>query len=179
MKSLKTKVIVILLSVFILYGAINYGIIHFIIFPSFLALENDEARKDVERSVQAIKREVYHLDSLAHDWSAWDETYEFAESPSEEYIEANLPISSFTDNSLNLIYICDTEGKVIWGEIYDEADILEHIFERGFSTKQEGSSGIGLHWCANTISSMNGKIYAESEGKGKGACLHLVFPKNS
>ncbi|MCP4400765.1 MAG: hypothetical protein GY801_26120 [bacterium] len=59
-----------------------------------------------------------------------------------------------------------------------DADTLERIFQRGFSTKQEGASGIGLHWCANTISSMHGKIYAESEGKGKGACMHLLLPKH-
>ncbi len=128
MKSLTTKVMIILLSVFILYGAVAYGIIHFIIFPSFLALENGEARKDVERSIQAINREIFHLDSLAHDWSAWDDTYEFAESSSEDYIETNLTPSVFTIISLNLIYICDPEGKVIWGEIHDlETEEMIHL----------------------------------------------------
>ncbi len=52
---------------------------------------------------------------------------------------------------------------------------LPHLFERGFSTKSRGS-GIGLHWCANTISAMGGRIYAESPGTGQGACLHLLLP---
>lgn len=117
--SLKLKLLLILLSVFLSLGALDYGIQRFIIFPSFLSLERDEARKDLQRSVRSIRREIYHLDSLCHDWSAWDDTYEFVKSPSNDYIETNLPLSSFTDNSLNLIYICDTRGKVIWGEIYD------------------------------------------------------------
>jgi sensor domain CHASE-containing protein/nitrogen-specific signal transduction histidine kinase len=57
-----------------------------------------------------------------------------------------------------------------------ETDVLDHIFEQGFTTKQKGTSGIGLHWCANTINSMNGRIYAESEGPGKGACIHVLIP---
>lgn len=49
-----------------------------------------------------------------------------AESPSNHYVEANVPISSFTDNDLNLMAISDKDGKVIWGEIHDletEAEI--------------------------------------------------------
>ena len=52
---------------------------------------------------------------------------------------------------------------------------MPHLFERGFSTKTRGS-GIGLHWCANTVSAMGGRIYATSPGIGQGACLHLLLP---
>lgn len=117
--SLKSKVLLILLGVFLLFGAVDYGIQRFIIFPSFLSLERDEAQMDLERSVRAIKREIYHLDAFCGDWSAWDETYEFVESPYDDYIEANLVFTTFTDNNINLIYICNREGKVAWGEIYD------------------------------------------------------------
>jgi len=54
---------------------------------------------------------------------------------------------------------------------------LQRVFERGFTTKQ-GSSGVGLHWCANTVADMKGRIYAESEGPGRGACLHLLLPRD-
>jgi signal transduction histidine kinase len=86
----------------------------------------------------------------------------------EVHIQAG--IARRDDKDMIHIRICDN-GEGI------EADTLEHIFERDFSTKQEGASGLGLHWCANTIASMNGKIYAESEGRGKGACFHLLLPK--
>ncbi len=55
------------------------------------------------------------------------------------------------------------------------AEQLPHLFERGFSTKARGS-GIGLHWCANTVSAMGGRIYVKSSGLGQGACLHLLLP---
>jgi len=56
---------------------------------------------------------------------------------------------------------------------------LVRIFERRFSGKPSGSVGIGLHWCANSVTAMNGRMYAESEGIDKGACLHVLIPAAS
>jgi sensor domain CHASE-containing protein len=54
---------------------------------------------------------------------------------------------------------------------------LPRIFERGFSTKPgERASGLGLHWSANTLTGLGGRLYAESAGSGRGACLHVVLP---
>ena len=54
---------------------------------------------------------------------------------------------------------------------------LQKIFERGFTTKGGETSGIGLHWCANTIASLQGRLYAESKGIDKGATFHLHIPQ--
>lgn len=110
--------VLILLCMFILYGLVDLVVYRFLIFPSFLTLEQDEARKDSQRCVHAIQREIDYLNSLCHDWSAWDSTYEFVKSLSPEYIKNNLPISSFTDNGLNLIYFFDLKGNILWGKIY-------------------------------------------------------------
>ena len=54
---------------------------------------------------------------------------------------------------------------------------LERVFEKGFSTKSpETNHGIGLHWCANAIGALGGRIWAASDGPGRGACLHLLVP---
>jgi signal transduction histidine kinase len=60
------------------------------------------------------------------------------------------------------------------GGIAPEA--MASLFQRGFSTKQEKKGGIGLHWCANSVIAMNGKIHATSDGAGKGATFHLLLP---
>jgi signal transduction histidine kinase len=54
---------------------------------------------------------------------------------------------------------------------------LPRIFEKGFSTKSRAANqGIGLHWCANAIRSLGGRIWASSQGLGHGASLHVVLP---
>lgn len=57
-----------------------------------------------------------------------------------------------------------------------EPEKIKTIFERGASSKKAGLTGIGLHWCANTITAMKGKIWAESDGPDRGACFHILIP---
>ena len=53
---------------------------------------------------------------------------------------------------------------------------LERLFARGFTTKTQPASGLGLHWCANTLQAMRGGIAAESAGPGRGACFRVSLP---
>lgn len=56
-------------------------------------------------------------------------------------------------------------------------DNLERVFEKGFSTKSKATNyGIGLHWCANAIGALGGRLWAASEGPGRGASMHLIVP---
>jgi hypothetical protein len=37
-------------------------------------------------------------------------------------------------------------------------------------------SGLGLHWSANTVIALKGRLYAEKGNHFRGACLHLFLP---
>ncbi len=57
------------------------------------------------------------------------------------------------------------------------AENLQRVFEKGYSTKSRRTNmGIGLHWCANAIAELEGRIWAASDGVGRGAVMHLVVP---
>ncbi len=119
MEKIKTKVILILFCVFIGYAAIDYGIQKMILLPSFLELEQDYSIKNTKRVIQAIDREIYHLDAFCHDWAAWDESYRYAASWSEDYIKNNLPESTFYSNNLNYICIVNKDREVLWSRAVD------------------------------------------------------------
>jgi two-component system, NtrC family, sensor kinase len=54
---------------------------------------------------------------------------------------------------------------------------LERVFDQGFSTKSRDTNyGIGLHWCANAIAALGGRIWAASDGPGRGTSMHLMVP---
>jgi two-component system NtrC family sensor kinase len=54
---------------------------------------------------------------------------------------------------------------------------LQRVFDKDFSTKSRDTNyGIGLHWCANAIGALGGRIWAVSDGPGLGASMHLMLP---
>jgi two-component system NtrC family sensor kinase len=53
---------------------------------------------------------------------------------------------------------------------------LTRVFEKGFTTKsRDTNQGIGLHWCANAINAIGGRIRAERAASG-GAILYVTVP---
>jgi PAS domain S-box-containing protein len=117
--SLRIRVILIVLVIMFLFACLEYAVHRAVVLPSFNALEQDQARADMARCVSALERELHHLDILANDWAGWDDTYAYVQTPTTDYETSNLPLSSFLESPLNLIYIVDTEGHVVWGKAYD------------------------------------------------------------
>ncbi len=54
---------------------------------------------------------------------------------------------------------------------------LPRLFQKGFSTKSQATnSGLGLHWCANTLRALGGSITARSDGLGHGSRFEIRVP---
>lgn len=49
------------------------------------------------------------------------------------------------------------------------------LFQRGFSTRAHKSGGLGLHWCANSMLAMEGRLDLLSDGRGTGAKAILTL----
>ena len=60
------------------------------------------------------------------------------------------------------------------GDGFDPANAPE-LFQRGFSTRRHKSGGLGLHWCANSMTAMGGTLTLTSEGRGWGAVATLTL----
>lgn len=142
----------------LVYGVLSYGIQRFLVFPSYVRQERIEAEKDLKRCLEALRREIHHLDALTHDWAAWDDAYEFVGSLDADFIESNLQIPTFVDNKLNVIVFMDLQGRVLWGKALDfqtraELDVplfsrdrfpLPHPFLKHTSDMESSVSGIYL-----------------------------------
>jgi signal transduction histidine kinase/CheY-like chemotaxis protein len=110
----------------------NTIITQWIILPKFQIVEETEARKNTFRCVDAITREAEHMLTLAGDWAIWDDTYAFAVDQAPEYIDSNLEWSSLREAGIDLIYICDNEGKVLAGNAF-RGDMGTPFHPEGFS----------------------------------------------
>ncbi len=59
------------------------------------------------------------------------------------------------------------------------AEDLPKLFRKGFSTKSQATnSGLGLHWCANALHALGGRIVAHSAGPGTGTSFEIHLPLN-
>ncbi len=83
--------------------------------------------------------------------------------------QRNLTISVDANDEATFIRVKDTGAGII-------RENTEKIFSHGFTTKKTGH-GFGLNSSANYIREMGGRMWAESEGKGKGATFILRFPR--
>ncbi|MEQ1630792.1 MAG: CHASE4 domain-containing protein [Planctomycetota bacterium] len=80
------------------------------------------------------------------------------------------------------IRVRETDGGTVRFTVEDQGvgiaeENLTRIFEGGFTTKQaQHGQGLGLHGCANSMAEMGGRMWAESEGVGRGARFHVELP---
>ncbi|RMG18487.1 MAG: PAS domain-containing sensor histidine kinase [Planctomycetota bacterium] len=82
------------------------------------------------------------------------------------------------DDSVELRYA--REGSAVRVEVADRGvgippGDLERIFGHGYTTKP-GSTGMGLHTCANAARALGGSLTVSSDGEGEGARFVFVFP---
>src|SRR4249919_1215544 len=90
-----------------------------LVYPSFIALEQEQARRNAEQVVEVIDRELALLAPTCKDWAYWDETYEFAQDRNSDYIRANLDEPSQISLRMNLLAFYDAQGKQLWARHLD------------------------------------------------------------
>ncbi len=113
------KISLILLAIWMVLGVLTYMTHKWIIFPAFIEIEQEEAQKNGQRAINSIEREIHFLEGLCRDWSFWDDTYEFAGGSNPDFVKRNINTKTYETNELNLLYVVDQTGKVIWGKCYD------------------------------------------------------------
>jgi sensor histidine kinase regulating citrate/malate metabolism len=69
-------------------------------------------------------------------------------------------------NREQLHLLCEDDGAGI------AKASLERVFDKGFSTKSRDTNyGIGLHWCANAVAALGGRIWGDQRWS-RLRCVH-------
>ncbi len=116
---LRRDVLIITGIIFIMLFIVIYTISTNQILSSFSDLEKKYALENVNRSINALNDEILKLDNICYDWAAWDDTYEFVDNPTQEYIDSNLVDSTFTALHLNFIVYVNRSGYIVYAKAYD------------------------------------------------------------
>ena len=117
--SLRAKILLILGSIVALYAAIDHLVQRTLVFESFVHLEEAAARTDAARAIQAIEGDIAHLARSAAATASSEETYRFAAEGDERKLEESILPQAFRGDDLSLLYICDQNGRVVWGRALD------------------------------------------------------------
>ncbi len=113
--SLKKATFLIILSVFGVLALIFYFTSVQTLLPRFESLEREMILEDIARIQRFTIDKSETTAMLTRDWAWWDNTYAFVEDRNQDYIEGNLPVSTFDSAGLNLVAFFNSAGQQVWG----------------------------------------------------------------
>jgi two-component system, NtrC family, sensor kinase len=181
--SVQKKVIGLILLVLLLYGVVDYGVQHMFILPSFSSLEQEEARKNMDRVVQAIDREIALLSTKANDWGSWDESYRFMADHNNTFRNSNMQQASLENLKINAIFIFDMKGKPLWGLVCDLAsgkkldlpELTKHVEASSLTKGSYQGHGIVITSHGPILIAGSPIIKSNGEGPPRGAMVFGQF----
>ncbi|MDD4331019.1 MAG: CHASE4 domain-containing protein, partial [Methanosarcinaceae archaeon] len=110
------------LSIFLLFSIFAFILIYVsqgLVLSNFQKLEEKSAEENLIRLKGVLDSETAYMGRINLDWAAWNETYEFIETPSPSYLDLNLPEGTLQDLNLNLILFANETGHVIRAKLED------------------------------------------------------------
>lgn len=122
---LRKKIITVLIVALLLIISIVFVGSHLLLGNSFSTLEQDEVNREVQRAIYAINYEIEHLDTILHDWSSWDDSYNFITSKDEEYIQNNLMDATFANLNINQVILLSNDFDIIYNKAFNLNDNIE------------------------------------------------------
>ena len=103
-----------LCTLFLAFGAVDYAVQRKVILPSFEALEADLARTDMERVTRAMDGEMDQLLTFCADWGNWLETYRYMGGENPSFIADNMTESTIVAAGLDLVAYVADDGRFVW-----------------------------------------------------------------
>ncbi len=90
-----------------------------IMMSGFLQVEQQDTIKNVNRAVNALSDDLSALNGFVGDWASWDETYSFIEDANMDYVDRNIPNTTFSDIRVNLMLYINSSGVIVFGRSFD------------------------------------------------------------
>jgi signal transduction histidine kinase len=111
---LRLKIVLILSTVVLAYGALDALIQRYVVYESFVRLEEHEAARDMQRVREAIGNEVRHLELRSSALAISSEAGRFVAGEDPDPLHASLDERALEREKLDLLVFCQPSGKVLW-----------------------------------------------------------------
>ncbi|HEX9140015.1 MAG TPA: CHASE4 domain-containing protein [Steroidobacteraceae bacterium] len=111
---IRPKIGALLAGLFIALGAVQWAVQHFVLLPSFGALERDEARTAIRRIDYALSLSLDQLQTDASDWGNWADAYKYVVDHNDKFARENLTTIAVKQLDVNVLAIVDLDGRLVW-----------------------------------------------------------------
>lgn len=116
--NLYRKTLFIVALTIICLNAFLYSI-SYVLIKKYDSIEEQINRQNIERVFHIFDNRLSTLETLAQEWSAWDETYRFMKKENPLFIEKNIFDVSYENMDINFMLFYDKYGKLVSGQGYD------------------------------------------------------------
>ncbi len=90
-----------------------------IILNSYSTLETQVTLRSLDRASNNLQDIANNLQRAIHDWSSWDESYQFVQGDNPDYIDANMGDDTFWTLDINLMMFVNTSNQIVYAKALD------------------------------------------------------------
>jgi CheY-like chemotaxis protein/HPt (histidine-containing phosphotransfer) domain-containing protein len=153
--SLGKKTLALFLALGFCICAGGYSALRIAVLPAFEDFEHQSAKQGLLRARGALDAELRAMALMNTEYSAWDDTYEYAMGSRPEYAKENLGNSYWLGVDIDMVTVFDADGKLLYswmsnpvdGTELPANDIISNLLEPGHplvTHESIDSSVIGL-----------------------------------
>jgi len=113
-RSLRYRVPLVILAVFLVVAAVFMYGLRRIVFNSFVEVERSEIVKDTQRAALGLIVTRERLSGGAADWAKWTDTYEFMAGRAPQFPRENVDLATFPNLDADFIVFYDYRGAAKW-----------------------------------------------------------------
>ncbi len=97
-------------------GIVLYLVARAILNVGLTRLETQTVNNHIQQVLNILDDELMDMDSTAHDWASWDDTWNFIQTGDQAYIQNNLMQDTFVTLGLDMMLFLNESGEVIWSQ---------------------------------------------------------------
>lgn len=144
--SLRLKTLIIIGSTLTILILGMYALSQVILLQSYVRLEEQTVERNVQRVINALNDRMSVLHSTNVDWAHWNDTYEFINTRSPDYIAANTYDGTFNLYGLNFMLFLNMDNEVVFSRAYDLSEQTEvPVSDSLTEIAQDPTGALGLN----------------------------------
>jgi diguanylate cyclase (GGDEF)-like protein/PAS domain S-box-containing protein len=90
--------------------SVQYFTARKVLFDRFATLEHDEGVRSLHQVLKALEADLNQLAISTHDYAAWDDAYDFAQSHDPRFIQANFAVETLANMNVDVVWMIDLQG---------------------------------------------------------------------